>query len=130
MGASTPKALIGVIDDDEVVRDSLKVLLETREYAVADFSSGLDFLNRANGEAMACLVLDVHMPDMTGLDLLQRLRHGGDRVPVVMITGRGDALIKAQAKSLGAIATLDKPVAFTVLFEAIEQALKVDQALK
>jgi two-component system response regulator FixJ len=122
MGASTPKALIGVIDDDEMVRDSLKVLLETREYAVADFSSGSEFLNRPSHDDMACLVLDVHMPEMTGLDLLQRLRHGGDKVPVVMITGRSDPQIKAQAKSLGAVATLDKP-AFTALFQAIEQAL-------
>lgn len=123
MTASTPKAIIGVIDDDELVRDSLKALLETHRYAVSDFDSARSFLQRIGSDDIACLVLDVHMPDMTGLELLRQLRRSGNAMPVVLITGRGDPSMQAEAAALGAIAMLDKPVAHTALFAAIDRAL-------
>ncbi|HEX6957565.1 MAG TPA: response regulator [Ferrovibrio sp.] len=128
MDVSSPKAVIGVIDDDELVRDSLKALLETRHYAVIDFGSGREFLDtEASGKAggrggIACLLLDIHMPDMTGMELLTLLRRRGDRTPVILITGRGDAALQSQAQALGA-PLLDKPVASPALFAAIEKAL-------
>jgi FixJ family two-component response regulator len=122
-------ATVFVIDDDEVVRDSLKVLLESRNYTVVDFDSGSQFLNnRTNHASKACLVVDVHMPDMTGLELLRNLRNRGDAIPAILITGRTDAGVQEKAKELGAIALLDKPVSHQVLFAAIGQALSAPAA--
>ncbi|MBI1774027.1 MAG: response regulator [Proteobacteria bacterium] len=120
--------MIFVIDDDEVVRDSLKVLLETRDFIVRDFASCREFLHHKDGVHAGCLILDIHMPDMTGIDLLRLLREKGDAIPVILITGRRDATIRAQAEALGAVAFLDKPVAFPQLFAAIQQAVASSQA--
>lgn len=123
MSVSSP--IIHVVDDDDIVRDSLKVLLETRVFSVRDFSSGADFLARRNGGA-ACLILDIHMPDMTGIEVLRRLRQDGDRIPVIMVTGKWDATIRAQAEALGVAAFLDKPVSPARLFAEIGKAVGAD----
>ena len=113
-----------VIDDDEMVRDSLKALLESRSFNVVDFESANQFLNHADGDANnACLLLDVHMSEMTGLELLRLLRSRGDAIPTILITGRTDPTVQAQAKELGVVALLDKPVAHPALFAAIREAL-------
>lgn len=115
---------IFVVDDDEVVRDSLKVLLETRQFAVRDFGSGPAFLaDRGATGAPGCLVLDIHMPEMSGLELLRRLRDNGDQLPVILVTGRRDPSAQTQAQALGAVTLLDKPISHPALFAAIEQAL-------
>jgi len=111
-----------VVDDDEMVRDSLRALLESRNFAVADFTSGQDFLAHRDGMIGSCVLLDIHMPGMTGVDLLKILRERGDSIPVILITGRIDAGIQAQAKAFGAAALLDKPIAAARLFAAIEDA--------
>ena len=116
-------ATIVVIDDDEVVRDSLKALLEIRNFSVVEYSSGRDFLNRQDDVTPGCLILDIHMPDMTGLDLLKQLRLRGDNVPAILITGRRETSTQAQADSLGAVALLDKPISHPALFAAISSAL-------
>lgn len=113
-----------IVDDDDVVRDSLKVLLELRKYRVLDFGSAAAFLaDRGNAPEAGCLVLDIHMPDMTGIELLRQLRSSGDRIPAILITGRRDTATQNQAQSLGAVALLDKPISHPALFSAIEQAL-------
>ena len=111
-----------VVDDDEMVRDSLRALLESWNFTVADFTSGQDFLARRHGTDGACVLLDIHMPGMTGVDLLKILRERGDSIPVILITGRTDASIQAQAKAFGAAALLDKPIAAARLLAAIEDA--------
>jgi FixJ family two-component response regulator len=118
--------VIVVVDDDEVVRDSLKVLLELRKYQVRDFGSAAAFLSSragATAAVAACLVLDIHMPEMTGIELLRRLRSEGDHTPAILITGRRDAATQTQAQSLGAVALLDKPISHPALFSAIEHVL-------
>jgi FixJ family two-component response regulator len=120
MGSPT----IFVIDDDEVVRDSLKILLELRHYSVRDFSSAAAFLaGREEAPDGSCLLLDIHMPGMTGIDLLRQLRGRGDRIPTIFMTGRRDTTTQTQAHSLGAIAMLDKPISHPALFQAIDRAL-------
>ncbi len=128
MIADHPNPIILIIDDDDVVRDSLRVLLETRGYTVVDFASGRSFLAGRDGKAAGCILLDVHMPDMTGLDVMKALRDMGDQTPVVLITGRSDPLVQAKAAAFGAIAVLDKPIAHPLLFTAIGQAFSRPQA--
>jgi FixJ family two-component response regulator len=120
MAASEP--MICIIDDDEVVRDSLSALLQSRNLKVAEFESCDAFLARKPSVTAVCLVLDVHMPGMTGLELLHLLRKQDDRVPVILITGRRDPSVQSQATALGVVALLDKPVAHPKLFAAIQQA--------
>lgn len=114
---------IYIVDDDEVVRDSLKVLLEARHFKVEEFASGPEYLKQRRVPANGCLVLDIHMPDMSGLELLQVLRQYRDATPVILITGRRDRTIETQAKQLGVLALLDKPIPYASFFKAIEQAL-------
>ena len=115
---------IYVVDDDEVVRDSLKVLLEAREFNVKEFASGPQFLQQDRRPAPnGCLVLDIHMPEMSGIELLKKLREHEDGIPVILITGRRDRIIESQAKELGAVALLDKPIPYACFFKAIERAL-------
>jgi two-component system response regulator FixJ len=115
---------IYVIDDDDVVRDSLRALLEVRGYTVRDFDSGDSFFSEAPDLSHCCLVVDIHMPGMTGLDLVGALRARGETVPAILITGRRDTHIDAQAATFGQVVLLDKPIAHTRLFSAIDEMLR------
>ena len=118
----TPTETIFVIDDDDVVRDSMKVLLEARHYTVQEFSSGPDFLQRRDGVRAGCVVVDIHMLPMNGLEVVKALRKAGDQTPVLLVTGRGDPVIRAQAKALG-VPLLDKPMPHATFLAAIETAI-------
>lgn len=119
---ASPTRTIFVIDDDDVVRDSLRALLEARQYAVRDFASGREFLERRDGAKADCVVLDINMPQMSGLEVLRALRKAGDATPVLLVTGQGSPAIYAQARALG-VPLLDKPTPHTALFAAIERAI-------
>lgn len=123
--ADSSAPLIYVIDDDDVVRDSLKALLQVRRYAVQDFESGERFLAADPDLSRCCLILDVHMPNMTGIQLLQAMRDRGKVPATILITGKRDATLQNQANDLGVLALLDKPLSHATLFETIEQALAV-----
>lgn len=112
-----------LVDDDEFVRESLVALLEAYEFKVESFSSGRDFLAERDGHANGCLLLDIHMPGVSGIDVLKKLRAERNATPVILITGRRDGMIEAQAKALGAIALLDKPIPHGALLTALRQAL-------
>lgn len=116
---------IYVIDDDDVVRDSLRALLEVRGYTVRDFDSGDRFFSEAPDLSHSCLVVDIHMPGMTGLDVVGALRARGETVPAILITGRRDTHIDVQAATLGQVVLLDKPIAHARLFAAIDEMLRV-----
>jgi FixJ family two-component response regulator len=109
-----------LIDDDEDVRDALQILLRTSGFAVAPFASALAFLGRRDREAVGCIVADVRMPGLSGLQLLERLAAEGERMPVVVITGHGDVNACRRAFKGGAVDFLTKPVDEQVLIEAIE----------
>lgn len=120
-------AKVFVIDDDDVVRDSLKALLEIRGYEILDYESGDQFLASQPDLDGCCLVVDVHMPGMTGLDLLAVLRQRGNAVPAILITGRRDALIEAQVATLDNVQLLDKPVAHEILFSTLKRMTALTQ---
>lgn len=115
---------IYVIDDDDVVRDSLRALLEVRGYMVRDFESGDRFFSEAPDLSHCCLVVDIHMPGMTGLDVVGALRARGETAPAILITGRRDAQIDAHAATFNDVVLLDKPVAHSRLFSTIDEMLR------
>jgi FixJ family two-component response regulator len=129
-----------LIDDDEDVRDALRMLLQAAGFAVEAFPSALAFLERRDRTAEGCIVADVRMPGLSGLQLLERLAAEEDRMPVVVITGHGDVNACRRAFKGGAVDFLTKPVDEQVLIEAIEagftrlevqrrEAGEVDEAL-
>ena len=114
---------IYIVDDDDAVRDSLRALLESCDFKVQDFGSATEFLARRNGMRGDCLLLDLHMPQMDGLSLLEKMRVDGSQMPTIVITGRSDPLLKQRALQSGAFALFDKPVAETALLNAIDLAI-------
>jgi two-component system, LuxR family, response regulator FixJ len=116
-------SLVHVVDDDEAVRDSTRVLLESYGMEVRDYASAQDFLAANRKNPTGCLLLDLHMPGMTGLELLEHLRRDGSNLPVIIITGRGDSVLKERAARAGAVALLDKPVDNDVLLNSLTHAL-------
>lgn len=114
---------IFVVDDDEPVRDSTRELLEAHGMAVFAYSSATALLGEAALQPGDCLILDHHMPGMTGLELVQTLRRREIKVPVIMFTGRGDTLLKERAIRAGVLIVLDKPVNEDHLLQAIAIAL-------
>lgn len=116
-------ASIYIVDDDEAVRDSARILLEAYGYDARIFASGPDFLSSFNGGSRACLILDINMPGMDGLAVLDAVRLRWPELPVIMITGRGDKTAKARALGNGAVALLEKPFGDVALLDAIGQAL-------
>ncbi len=113
---------IFVIDDDDAVRDSLKVILEIWDYSVVSFPSGREFLRRSAGLHGDCLVVDVHMPEMNGPELVRNLRAEGNSIPAIFITGRRDEALGEQVRQMGAV-LFDKPVPHATLRRAIEDCL-------
>ncbi len=121
--------IVHVVDDDEAVRDSMRMLLESYGINVRDYASAVDFLARLSGEAEGCLLLDLHMPDMSGIELLELMQERHLMLPAIMITGRGDASLKDRALRAGALALLDKPVDGAKLMAALGDALaRVDHS--
>src|ERR1700722_982436 len=94
-------AMVHVIDDDADVRDSLAFLLESAGMAVKTYASALHFLEALDEIADGCVVTDVHMPDMTGLELVRALNDRGATLPVIVITGHGDVPLAVEAMRIG-----------------------------
>jgi FixJ family two-component response regulator len=115
--------MIFVVDDDEAVRDSIKVLLEAYGMPVETYPSTEAFSNAYRPGARQCLILDQHLQEMkTGLDFLASPEWAAMRLPVILITGRGDAAIKSRAADLGVSDYIDKPIDAGRLITAIERA--------
>lgn len=116
----TSSRTVFLVDDDEDVRDALQMLLRAAGFVVEPFPSALAFLERRDQKAEGCIVADVRMPGVSGLQLLERLAAEGERMPVVVITGHGDVSACRRAFKGGAVDFLTKPVDEQVLIEAIE----------
>lgn len=117
------RPLVSLVDDDESVRESLPDLLKEFGFAARAFSSAVEFLLSDSVGQTKCLILDVAMRGMTGLDLQLELRRRGHQIPVVFISGQKDETIREQAFKQGAIKFLYKPFSDTTLLEALNEAI-------
>lgn len=120
------KQTVFVIDDDEGVRDGLSLLLETVGQHHELFESALDFLDAYDKSRRGCLVLDIRMPRMTGLDLQKKLIDMGSDLPIIFITGHGDIPMAVEAMRLGAVDFIRKPFREYDLLDRINEALNVN----
>jgi FixJ family two-component response regulator len=119
-----PGPLISIVDDDDSLRNSLNNLIRSVGFCVQGFSSAEAFLNSNQLHDTACLILDVRMPGMSGLDLQRQLVADNSRIPIVFITSHGDDNVRTQALEAGAVDILYKPFREEALLKAIHTALK------
>ena len=119
---------ICVVDDDRSVRQAIRSVLQSVGMAVEDFASAEDFLDYAADGSVGCLILDVRMPGIGGLDLFQILGERGRNIPVVFVTGHGDVPMSVRAMKQGAIDFLQKPFNEQELLDAVGKALEEDRA--
>ena len=122
------KSTVVVIDDDDSIRESLANLFRSVGLDVQLFSSGPEFLNSGRPESPTCLVLDVRLPDASGLDVQRELAAADIRVPIIFITGHGDIHMSVQAMKGGAIEFLTKPYREQELLDAVQVGLARDRA--
>ena len=118
-----PTSLVHVIDDDEAVRDSLTFLLRTARMEVRTYESATAFLAALPGINAGCIITDVRMPDISGVELLRRLKELKVAVPVIVITGHGDVQLAVEAMKIGAVDFIEKPFDDDLLLAAIRSAL-------
>jgi two-component system, LuxR family, response regulator FixJ len=102
------RRMVAIVDDDNAVRGSLRFLLEVMGYHAATFASAAEFLD-VEVRHLACLILDHHMPEMTGLELAERLHCDGVRIPILLVTGSPSSVIVARAAEVGIERVLEKP---------------------
>ena len=120
-----PDRVVHIVDDDEAVRDSIGFVLEMHNLAVRTYPSGEAFLEQADTAADGCIVTDVRMPGMSGLDLVRRLKTAGIDLPVIMITGHGDIPLAVEAMRAGVVDFLEKPFENEALLKSIGMALEL-----
>ena len=123
MPAPVPVPTVFVVDDDESVRDALATLVRSAGMRVEVFASAQAFLERPPHDAPGCLVLDVRLPGVSGLELQRRLQELQTELPIIFITGHGDVPTSVSAMKAGAIEFLLKPLADVDIIEALERAI-------
>ena len=121
-----PEPIIYVIDDDDAVRQSLEFLLKTAGITVRSFESAKAFLEVLPQIRSGCIITDVRMPDITGIDLLRRVKEINPDLPVIVITGHGDISLAVEAMKIGAVDFLEKPFDDDLLLAAVRAALSRD----
>jgi FixJ family two-component response regulator len=122
------QAIVFVIDDEAAMREALQSLIRSVGLRVATFASAREFLTNHRPDAPACLVVDVRLPGLSGLDLQRELVAAEITVPIIFITGYGDIPMTVQAMKAGAVEFLIKPFRDQDLLDAIQQALERDRA--
>lgn len=119
---------VHVVDDDDAVRESASILLDSAGYEVVTHASGVAFLDAVDGLAPGCILLDIHMPGLTGLQVQGRLKARGLDWPIIVLTGQGDVGIAVQAMKNGAFEFLEKPYRNEVLLETLADAFDTLEA--
>ena len=119
-----------VIDDDESIREALKSLIRSVGLSVETFASAQEFLQSNRPDVPACLILDVRMPGLSGLDLQRELTEAHIHIPIIFITGHGDIPMSVRAMKAGAVEFLTKPFRDQDLLDAIQQALDRDRLMR
>ena len=122
--------VVFVVDDDASMRESLKNLTRSVGLRVEAFASAQEFLRAKRSDEPGCLVLDVRMPGLSGLDLQKRMAETGTDLPIIFLTGHGDIPMSVRAMKAGAVEFLTKPVREQDLLDAIQQALERDRAMR
>ena len=119
----TNEATIFILDDDDAVRDSLGMLIESAGYKAETFASCREFLARPPFPPHACLLLDVHMPEMSGLQLQDEMTRRGLKLPVIVMTGQADVPVAVRAMKAGARDFIEKPFSDELILDSIRNAL-------
>ena len=128
MRASTESdAIIAIVDDDASAREGLQSLIRSAGWRVQTFVSAQDFLARRGAETPSCLILDLQLPGLSGLDLQERMAEVGLAIPIVFLTGHGDIPASVQAMKAGAVEFLTKPLDEQKLLQAIQEAIERDR---
>ena len=128
MRASTESdAIIAIVDDDASAREGLQSLIRSAGWRVETFVSAQEFLGRRGAETPSCLILDLQLPGLSGLDLQERMAEVGLAIPIVFLTGHGDIPASVQAMKAGAVEFLTKPLDEQKLLQAIQEALERDR---
>jgi len=117
--------LIAIVDDDQSVQNALQDLIESEGLSAQCFGSAEQFLESREQHRAACLIVDIRMPGMSGLELQAKLKAERCRIPIIFITAHGDAKMRIQAMRDGAVEFLTKPFDNTVLLETVQAALEV-----
>jgi FixJ family two-component response regulator len=123
---SDPKCIVFVVDDDPLVRDSVSDLLDSAGFAVQTFGSAKEFAQSKRPDLPACLILDVELPGLSGLDLQAELASSGVEMPVIFLTGHADIPMTVRAMKGGAVEFLTKPFRKQELLDAVQEALRRD----
>jgi two-component system response regulator FixJ len=118
-----PNSVVHVIDDDEAVRESLAFLLKTARLDVRTYDSAMAFLSALPNVESGCIITDVRMPEISGVDLLRRLKELKVGMPVIVITGHGDVQLAVEAMKIGAMDFIEKPFDDELLLAAVKSAL-------
>jgi len=126
----TERPTIFIVDDDAGVRKGLSLSLKERDYQVASFESAQDYLDSPNNDRPGCLLLDIRMPHMSGLELQDEMIKRGIKTPIIFLTGHGDIPMTVRAIRKGAIDFLEKPYKLDILMQRIEEALAVDAKIR
>jgi len=116
-------SLVHLVDDEEAIRRSVGFMLKTSGFHVRAYESGVQLLKSASSLESGCILLDIRMPAMDGLEVQQALKNNGVTLPVIIMTGHGDVTLAVQAMKAGAIDFLEKPFEKAVLLGAIDQAI-------
>jgi FixJ family two-component response regulator len=122
--------MVFVVDDDVSVREALESLVRSAGFEVETFASARDFLDCRKADKPSCLVLDVRLPGLSGLDLQKRIVEANREIPIIFMTGHGDVPTSVQAMKAGAVEFLMKPFSDQALLDAIQEAIKRDQSAR
>ena len=125
---TTHEPTVFLVDDDHAVRDALELLLDSAGHRTVSYSSAADFLDDFDQNRPGCLVLDIRMPGMSGMELQTALTAKDVNIPIIFLTGHGNVSMSARAFRTGAIDFLEKPFDENILLERIQEAIRLDQS--